>query len=605
MRLSAVRTFLVGWVLVELLSSGAGRAWSQTTPPAPESNYVKMLKKAPAGRQAAIIEVIGKRGDVADLTYLLGRATAVEPAGFPAATRCLALNALTEAATTRKLQPTAGLSALNPWIASGSDVDPETRLAAIRLAAICRLELAVPGLIEAADGKSGPDHASRDQAIVALAAIGTGPARAALDQFASSKDLPVQQVAIAALVRLDIDAAAQKAAEAIANATPNQDLAPLIAAFLDRQGGGAKLLAAIERRPPSADGAKLTLRAIAALGRADEPLVNALNKIAGVEGDPKPPGPAEMAELIADVANHGDPARGERIFRRAEINCMKCHAIAGAAGGVGPELSALGLSSPVDYIVNSILLPDQAIKEEYQTRVITTNDGRVLQGIVAEEDDRKVVLKDAQGERREVPTSAIEESAKGGSLMPKGLVSTLTRSEFVDLVRFLSELGRPGAYAIRATPTIQRWRALNPVPPVVTTTAALSADDFRTAVLKADLAHWVAVYAWSSGDLPVAEVLEASGGRVGLIQGELVVSAPGFVRLQCGPKARPDTTVWIDEMRVPIEADGSATVALAVGLRRITIRVSEKIPREAIDPIRLAIIRVATNPAELVVVGGR
>ena len=33
--------------------------------------------------------------------------------------------------------------------------------------------------------------------------------------------------------------------------------------------------------------------------------------------------------------------------------------------------------------------------------------------------------------------------------MPKGLANLMTRAEFLDLVRFLSELGKPGPYAIR------------------------------------------------------------------------------------------------------------------------------------------------------------
>jgi len=123
---------------------------------------------------------------------------------------------------------------------------------------------------------------------------------------------------------------------------------------------------------------------------------------------------------------------------------MKCHAVSGAAGGVGPDLSSLGLSSPVDYVVNSILIPEQAIKEEFLTRLVVTDDGRVLQGIVVEEDDKRLVLKDATGEQRVIPVASIEESKKGGSLMPKGIGNLLTRAEFVDLVRFLSELGKPG-----------------------------------------------------------------------------------------------------------------------------------------------------------------
>ena len=37
----------------------------------------------------------------------------------------------------------------------------------------------------------------------------------------------------------------------------------------------------------------------------------------------------------------------------------------------------------------------------------------------------------------------IQETRQIGSLMPGGLTDALTRAEFCDLVRFLSELGRP------------------------------------------------------------------------------------------------------------------------------------------------------------------
>ena len=65
---------------------------------------------------------------------------------------------------------------------------------------------------------------------------------------------------------------------------------------------------------------------------------------------------------------------------------------------MGPDLSSVGSSSPVDYIVNSIMVPDQAIKEVYQTQIILTTDGRIFQGIVADKDASKIVLR--EGERR-------------------------------------------------------------------------------------------------------------------------------------------------------------------------------------------------------------
>ena len=127
-------------------------------------------------------------------------------------------------------------------------------------------------------------------------------------------------------------------------------------------------------------------------------------------------------------------------------------------------MSAVGQISPPDYIINSILNPDLAIKEQYNTLVVLTVEGQVFQGIVTDKDEQRVVLKDATGATRVVPVASIEDQKPGGSLMPKGLANLMTRAEFLDLVRFLSELGKPGPYAIRPVPAIQRWKVLKAVP---------------------------------------------------------------------------------------------------------------------------------------------
>ena len=296
------------------------------------------------------------------------------------------------------------------------------------------------------------------------------------------------------------------------------------------------------------------------LGRADEPLVGTLGKIAGIEAETGPPSRAEMAALIADVASKGNAARGEMLFRRAELNCMKCHALAGAAGGVGPELSSLGLSSPVDYVIDSILLPDQSIKEEFQTRIVMTDDGRVLQGIVVDEDARRVVLKDATAELRTVPVASIEETRKGGSLMPKGLARLLTRAEFVDLVRFLSELGKPGTYAIKAVPTIQRWRVLKSTPEGLAR-GIPDGDALRSQVLDAEPDRFAIAYSLVDGHLPIDELTAITGSPVALIQGEIKVSSPGAVGVRFD--AKKGLTAWLDG--VPFEIDNQTSIEMSEG----------------------------------------
>src|SRR5262249_13164025 len=145
------------------------------------------------------------------------------------------------------------------------------------------------------------------------------------------------------------------------------DFTPLVAAFTTRQDGPDKLAAAFAGASLAPDSAKLALRALYTLGRSDPSLVNVLSRAAGLDAEVKPLEKAEMEQLIVEVGSSGNPERGEAIFRRADLSCARCHALLSAGGGIGPDLSPIGQSSPVDYIANSLLLPDQAIKEEFHT----------------------------------------------------------------------------------------------------------------------------------------------------------------------------------------------------------------------------------------------
>ena len=178
---------------------------------------------------------------------------------------------------------------------------------------------------------------------------------------------------------------------------PGGDLTPLLAAFVNRQGGADVLAARLGQHPPPADAARLATPDRLRDGTRRARTRGRASPAAGLSTESKPLSPAELNALVALVAAHGDPARGERIFRRADLNCMSCHSISKAGGEVGPDLSALGQTSPPDYIINSILNPDQSIKEQYHTLVVQTSDGQVFQGIVTDKDEERIVLKEATG----------------------------------------------------------------------------------------------------------------------------------------------------------------------------------------------------------------
>src|SRR5262249_37676201 len=205
----------------------------------------------------------------------------------------------------------------------------------------------------------------------------------------------------------------------------------------------------------------------------------------------------------------GDPARGEAVFRRPELGCLQCHAIAGAGGKVGPDLATVGASAPLDYLLESVLLPAKIIKDGYTCLHLVTRNGRAVSGILLRESPREVVLRDPTHDEMVIPTADIEERSTGGSLMPDGLDQTLTDAELADLIRFLAELGKPGPYGPSPLSVARRWQYLNPPP------ASLLALD-NTALgraLRDDRSlTWSSAYSLTSGHLPLAEVTGAHGG---------------------------------------------------------------------------------------------
>ena len=70
-----------------------------------------------------------------------------------------------------------------------------------------------------------------------------------------------------------------------------------------------------------------------------------------------------------------------------------------------------------------------------------------------------LVLRDNAHEEIPIPLSSIKVQKEVGSLMPTGLADTLTHGEFLDLIRFLAELGKPGPYGPSTAQYVRRWRS--------------------------------------------------------------------------------------------------------------------------------------------------
>lgn len=129
-----------------------------------------------------------------------------------------------------------------------------------------------------------------------------------------------------------------------------------------------------------------------------------------------------------------DPRRGRVIF---EKTCANCHLLYGNGGKIGPDLTGSNRGN-LEYILLNSVAPSYDVPDAYKMVVIQTVDGRVLNGVIAEEDAQRVVLKTVEQPRVIVLKDDIEQRrVSEKSMMPEGQLDNLKPSEVVDLIRYL------------------------------------------------------------------------------------------------------------------------------------------------------------------------
>ena len=162
--------------------------------------------------------------------------------------------------------------------------------------------------------------------------------------------------------------------------------------------------------------------------------------------------------LLKKVQQRGDAKRGALVFYKSAAACAKCHEEGAQRSPLGPKLTTIKQDVADEYIINSILFPSRDIKEGYETVAILTLDGELVSGLVAEDRELEIVLRDAANLQQEVVIKKDEiESLKKSkvSMMPAGLVAALrTEREFYDLARYIIDVARGGeAVAAKLRPS--------------------------------------------------------------------------------------------------------------------------------------------------------
>ena len=136
----------------------------------------------------------------------------------------------------------------------------------------------------------------------------------------------------------------------------------------------------------------------------------------------------------------GDPEAGRRIFfHPSGPACYRCHMIEGRGRAIGPDLSMIGHSQSREHVLESILTPSREIAPLFTFWTVTTKDGKKVDGILLRRDGQsKEVYVDASGiEVTVLESNIVDRKIRKESIMPDGLIQSLTDQELRDLLALL------------------------------------------------------------------------------------------------------------------------------------------------------------------------
>ena len=106
---------------------------------------------------------------------------------------------------------------------------------------------------------------------------------------------------------------------------------------------------------------------------------------------------------------------------------------------MGPDLTHIGRGSSRARILEAILQPNKEVSPYLRPWVITMKDGTVHTGIAMRRGGNAEVYLGIDGKEIRLDKRQIKSKTEGHhSLMPEGLVHTLTLSELRDLMVFLT-----------------------------------------------------------------------------------------------------------------------------------------------------------------------
>jgi putative heme-binding domain-containing protein len=133
----------------------------------------------------------------------------------------------------------------------------------------------------------------------------------------------------------------------------------------------------------------------------------------------------------------GDSAHGQALFSAL---CMICHSVHGQGAQIGPVLNGAGAMG-TEALLRAVLTPNAAMEAGYRTYRVELKNGELVDGLFVRQDADSIVLRRPNSEDLRIAQDDVRRAEfLRVSLMPEGLLDSLSASDATDLFTYLNTL---------------------------------------------------------------------------------------------------------------------------------------------------------------------
>lgn len=158
----------------------------------------------------------------------------------------------------------------------------------------------------------------------------------------------------------------------------------------------------------------------------------------------------KLEPALARIETGRSYIRGKTLYQGL---CATCHLFNGGGGALGPDLSSVGGRYDYKTFLTEIVEPSKVISDQHASVILELKNGKVVVGreVGGDDDVLNVAANPTEPEKITKVTKAdiVKRTVSPVSLMPPGLLNTLTEEEVLDLMMYVSSGGKVGHTAFQ------------------------------------------------------------------------------------------------------------------------------------------------------------